>query len=130
MRTTSGESVVLGETTFRGVARPIRLTRGDRLRHVYIVGKTGTGKSTLLRQLAEQDMKAGTGFAFIDPHGDVAADLARCAARVPGNRVVYLDCSGPRPGWSLNVFSDVAPERRGLVACSPLVFLRHPVAEV
>ena len=55
----------------------------DRLLHLYIVGKTGTGKSTLLENMALQDLECGHGFALIDPHGDL---VRRIAARVPESR--------------------------------------------
>ena len=51
------------------------LSLPDRQRHVYVVGQTGTGKSVFLKNLALQDMNAGRGFAFIDPHGDVAEEI-------------------------------------------------------
>jgi len=108
--------VYIGRTTFRNEGRLFGIAREDRLSHMYIIGKTGTGKSTLLRQLALQDMKAGTGFAFIDPHGDVATALATAASKLPDSRAVYLDCSSPAPAWALNVFAGVDPARRALAA--------------
>ena len=59
----------MGYNIFRGAKKPIRLALGDRQRHMYAVGQTGTGKSTFLENLALQDMINGDGFAFIDPHG-------------------------------------------------------------
>ena len=61
----------------------------DRLLHIYIIGKTGTGKSTLLENMALQDLERAKGFALIDPHGDL---VGRIAARVPasGRRDVIL----------------------------------------
>lgn len=53
------------------------LVTKDRLQHLYIIGQTGTGKSTLLQNLAQQDANAGTGFCLIDPHGDLAETLHR-----------------------------------------------------
>ncbi len=65
------EGLLLGYNLFRGAKKPIRLGLGDRQRHMYVVGQTGTGKSTFLENLALQDMLSGNGFAFVDPHGDV-----------------------------------------------------------
>jgi hypothetical protein len=61
--------LLFGYNDFRGVKKEIRLSVEDRRRHTYILGQTGTGKSTMLENLAVQDMKAGNGFAFIDPWG-------------------------------------------------------------
>ena len=54
----------------------------DRLLHLYVIGKTGTGKSTLMENMALQDLERGHGFALIDPHGDL---VGRIAARVSGS---------------------------------------------
>jgi hypothetical protein len=76
---------------FRGDERLFGIKDEDRFLHLYIIGKTGTGKSTLLENMALQDLERGHGFALIDPHGD---PVARIAARVPRSRrqdVIYLD---------------------------------------
>ena len=59
-------------STFRREFKPVGLRRSDRLFHMYIVGKTGTGKSTLMRAMLEQDLRRGEGLALLDPHGDLA----------------------------------------------------------
>ena len=67
----------------------------DRFSHVYVIGKTGTGKSTLLETMALQDLEHGNGFALIDPHGDLAE---RLAARIPPARqvdTIYFNPSDP-----------------------------------
>ena len=67
----------------------------DRFSHIYIIGKTGTGKSTLLETMAMQDMEWGNGFALIDPHGDL---VERIAKRIPRSRqadVIYLNAADP-----------------------------------
>lgn len=61
----------LGMSSYRGTKRPVYMTDDDRRRHVYIVGKTGTGKSELLKDLILQDIKAGKGVCFIDPHDTI-----------------------------------------------------------
>jgi hypothetical protein len=66
---------LLGESVYRGERRPIRLAEEDRRRHLYLVGQTGTGKSTLITSLAAQDMAEGRGLAVIDPHGDLVERL-------------------------------------------------------
>lgn len=61
----------LGQSIFRGSTRDIRITEEDRRRHLYIVGQTGTGKSTMINNLVIQDMQNGKGLCLIDPHGDL-----------------------------------------------------------
>ena len=66
----------LGNVLFRNDRRSFGIRQADRLLHLYMIGKTGTGKSTLLASMARQDLLAGRGFCFIDPHGDVVEKLA------------------------------------------------------
>ncbi len=63
--------LLLGTSVFRGIEKPVYLTDEDRRRHVYVVGQTGTGKSTLLGDLIVEDIQNGKGVAVIDPHGDL-----------------------------------------------------------
>jgi hypothetical protein len=65
------EGLYMGMSTYRGIKRPVYLTDDDRRRHIYIIGKTGTGKSELLKELILQDIKAGKGVCFIDPHDTI-----------------------------------------------------------
>lgn len=74
----------IGNNVFRDVQRPIYINRDDRRRHMYIIGKTGTGKSWYMQQMAYQDMLNGEGLAFLDPHGDSAEWLLE---RIPPNRI-------------------------------------------
>jgi len=65
------EGLYLGMSTYRGIKRPVYISDDDRRRHVYMVGKTGTGKSEFLKELILQDIKAGKGVCFIDPHDTI-----------------------------------------------------------
>jgi len=96
--------LLFGFNEFRGVKKEIRLSTEDRRRHTYILGQTGTGKSTMLENLAVQDMLSGNGFAFIDPHGDSAEKLL---ALVPKNRsedVIYFNPADGQYPLGLNLF--------------------------
>jgi KaiC/GvpD/RAD55 family RecA-like ATPase len=64
--------ITVGEREVWGGLQPFGLDASDRARHVYLVGQTGTGKSTLLEHFMSQDIDAGEGCALIDPHGDLS----------------------------------------------------------
>src|SRR5665213_2957965 len=90
------------KSNFRNKNTPIGIRQADRLSHVYIIGKTGVGKSTLLETLALQDLAAGRGFALIDPHGDL---VERIAAAVPAgerDRIAYLNVPEPTQPFGYN----------------------------
>lgn len=87
------DGFLLGYNEFRGVKKQIRLSTNDRRRHAYFIGQTGTGKSSLLENLAFQDMMDGKGFAFIDPHGDSAEKLLGIVPKERVEDVIYF-CPG------------------------------------
>ncbi|HSH31767.1 MAG TPA: type IV secretory system conjugative DNA transfer family protein, partial [Candidatus Saccharimonadales bacterium] len=108
----SPSGLLFGYNLFRGVKKEIRLSTEDRRRHTYIVGQTGTGKSVLLENLAVQDMLAGNGFAFIDPHGDTAE---RLISMVPKNRaedVIYFNPADTETPLGLNLFEFSDPAQK------------------
>src|SRR5262245_29613282 len=72
---------------------PAWLTTADRRRHLYIVGRSGAGKSALIRNLAINDLHAGRPFALIDPHGDLAIELASAVPAPLTNSTIFLDMS-------------------------------------
>ncbi|AKM84688.1 MAG: hypothetical protein VE98_C0001G0231 [candidate division Kazan bacterium GW2011_GWA1_50_15] len=78
------DGVILGKNVFRGVDKTVRIKTDDRRRHVYTIGKTGTGKTTWMQNLALQDIVNGEGVAVIDPHGDMIEWLLQ---RIPKDRV-------------------------------------------
>jgi len=63
------EGLTIGFSDFRGVERDIKVQDVDRRRHLYIIGQTGTGKSSLLENMVEQDLKSGKGLCVLDPMG-------------------------------------------------------------
>ncbi len=76
--------ILLGENNYHGSLTPIGLTKEERERHVYIIGGTGNGKTTLLQAAIVEDIARGKGLAVIDPHGDLAVEVLR---RIPEDRV-------------------------------------------
>lgn len=98
------KGLLLGYNVFRGVKKPIRLDIGDRQRHMYVVGQTGTGKSTFLENLALQDMLSGGGFAFVDPHGDTAEKLLSMVPKERTEDVIYFSPADMEYPMGLNLF--------------------------
>ncbi len=106
------DGLLLGYNMFRGAKKPIRLSLKDRQRHMYVVGQTGTGKSTFLENLALQDMLNGEGFAFIDPHGDVAENLLAMVPKERTEDVIYFCPADMNYPMGLNMFEYSMPEQK------------------
>lgn len=106
------EGLFLGYNLFRGVKKAIRMALIDRQRHMYIVGQTGTGKSTFLENLALQDMLNGDGFAFIDPHGDVAENLIAMVPKERTEDVIYFCPADMEYPLGLNLFEFSTPDQK------------------
>jgi hypothetical protein len=95
---------------------PVALTSDERRRHVEIVGKTGTGKSTLLQSMMTADFASGRRFSFIDPHGDQAAAIADATPRARIDDVIYLDAADLSYSIGWNPLERIEPDRRAVVA--------------
>ncbi len=106
----------LGQTNFRRSSESFGIKQPDRLFHLYIIGQTGVGKSTLIEQLARQDHAAGRGYAIIDPHGDLVERLHRTLAPAERERVVYLDATDPDQPYGYNPLRRVQVDRIPLAA--------------
>ena len=104
-----------GATDSRGKRIPFGIKMRDRDRHMYVIGKTGMGKSTLLENMAIQDIRNGEGFAFIDPHGSAVDKLLDY---IPADRVkdvVYFAPFDMEHPIAFNVMEDVGYDKRHLV---------------
>jgi len=104
----------LGKSVYRGVTRPVYISDDDRRRHMYIIGKTGTGKTELLRDMILQDIRAGRGVCLIDPH-DLAEDLL---AYIPPERaedVIYFDPSDTERPMGLNLLEANNEDQKHMV---------------
>ncbi len=110
------EILTFAETNFRNQKRRFGIKRDDRRRHMYLIGKTGMGKSTLLENMIIKDIKSGEGAALVDPHGDLAEKVMR---HIPSNRtndVIYFNPADTDYPIAFNVVEQVDPEVRHLVA--------------
>lgn len=103
------------KTDARGQHVPFGIKAKDRTRHVYVIGKTGMGKSTLLENMAIQDIRNGEGIAFIDPHGQTAETLLSYVPEERVNDVLYFAPFDMEHPVSFNVMEDVGPDKRHLV---------------
>ncbi len=111
------EGTLLGINRFRNLETKAFITKEDRLRHFYVIGQTGTGKTTLLKNMIVQDIQQGEGVCMIDPHG---MDIQDVLANVPPSRyedVIYFDPSyTPRPmGLNMMEFDPNFPEQKTFV---------------
>lgn len=104
------------ETDARNKRIRFGIKNKDRTRHIYAIGKTGMGKSTLLENLAIQDIQNGEGFAFIDPHGKTADLLLEYIPEHRKKDVIYFAPFDLDYPIAFNVLEDVGPEKRHLVA--------------
>lgn len=114
----------IGRVDFRDDQRQFGIKQDDRFAHVYVVGKTGTGKSTLLEGMAAQDLANGNGFALIDPAGELAE---RIVARVPNarqNDLIYLNAADRDQPWGYNPLRHVAPQYIPLAASGLMEILK------
>jgi type IV secretory pathway TraG/TraD family ATPase VirD4 len=123
-------SVTLGRATIWGCPRPVELKRTDRSEHVHILGKTGTGKSTLMKNLLVQDIHAGEGVALIDPHGDLARDLLDFIPPARLRDVIYFDPSEYEYPIGINLLENVPRDARHLVASNIVSVLHSMWADV
>ena len=113
---TSG--LFLGRSVYRGSSRNIYIAEKDRQRHMYIVGKTGAGKSEFLKDMVLQDIRAGKGMAVIDPHGDLVEDLLLLMPPERAEDVIYFNPSNTDRPMGLNMMEAETEEQMHFVAGS------------
>lgn len=106
------EGIVLGENIFRGEKQVVRLKDEDRRRHLYVIGMTGTGKSTLFENMILQDIRRGAGVCFIDPHGETAEAILGKIPRSRAHEVIYFDPGNIETPFGLNLLEWKTPEQK------------------
>lgn len=126
------QGALLGVNTYRGQETRVHLLPEDRLRHLYIVGQTGTGKTGLMKSMIVQDIKNGEGCCFIDPHG---SDILDILAAVPPERykdVIYFDPADLSRPFALNFLEyDISrPEQKTFIVNELLMIFRRLYGDV
>ncbi|MEK9132514.1 MAG: DUF87 domain-containing protein [Patescibacteria group bacterium] len=119
----------LGKTNFRGGSQEFGIKTADRRRHIYIIGKTGMGKSTLLENMIFSDIQSGKGLAVVDPHGDLAD---RVLDFVPSNRtndVILFDPSDRDFPVAFNMLENIDPTYNTIVASGLVGIFKKIYAE-
>lgn len=130
--TLAQRGVLLGTNTYRGAETKVYLDEKDRMRHMYIIGQTGAGKTVLMKDLIAQDIAEGRGCCFIDPHGN---DILDILAAVPPSRyedVIYFDPADLSRPFGLNMLEyDIAkPEQKSFIVNEMFAIFRQLYGDV
>ncbi len=116
-KTIPDEGIFLGWNNFRGEKRKINIKNEDRFRHFYIIGQTGTGKSSIIQLMARQDLNTpGRGVAVVDPHGSLIEDLLPFIPRSRADDVIYFNPADIERPMGLNLLEGKTPEEKDLIA--------------
>lgn len=112
----SNDVIFFGQTNFRNQMRKFGIKTDDRRRHMYLIGKTGMGKSTVLENMIVEDIRAGRGVAVVDPHGDLAEKVIKYIPKERINDVIYFNPADMDYPIAFNLVEQVDPHLRHLVA--------------
>ncbi len=128
------QGIVIGANIFRGQERLVRISDDDRRRHLYIVGQTGTGKTTFLKQMIAQDITQGKGVCVIDPHGDLADYALSVVPPARAGDTVYFNPGDIEMPLGLNMLEidPSRPEQKTFVANEMLAIVKslyHDIPE-
>ncbi|MBI3816460.1 type IV secretion system DNA-binding domain-containing protein [Candidatus Peregrinibacteria bacterium] len=110
------DGLFLGINAFRGEKKKIFIKNDDRFRHFYIIGQTGTGKSSIIQIMARQDFHRGRGLCVVDPHGSLIEDLIASIPRSRADDVIYFNPADTERPLGLNLLEGKTPEERDLIA--------------
>ena len=116
--TIPASGLYLGKSTYRGLAKPVYMDIDDRRRHMYIIGKTGTGKTEFLKDMIMQDIRGGQGLAVIDPHGDLIDDILPLIPPKRAEDVILFDPADTSRPMGLNMLEASTEEQKHYVVSS------------
>jgi len=106
------EGTVIGKAPFRGEEKLIRIKEADRLRHIYMIGKTGVGKTVLFQNMIEQDIREGRGVCYLDPNGDAAEWIINHIPKERAEDVIYFNPADKDRPFGLNMLEWKTPDQR------------------
>lgn len=112
------EGMYIGKSVYRGMMRHVYIGEKDRLQHIYIIGKTGVGKSEQLKMMVMQDINAGKGVCVIDPHGDLIDDILLLTPSQRAEDIIYFDPADTERPMGLNMLEANTEEQKHFVANS------------
>ncbi len=122
---TPTEGLFLGNNIYRGDTEKIHIKRDDRRRHFYIIGKSGTGKSTILSTMMRQDLAAGDGMALIDPHGDLVENVLPHVPRNRADDVIIFDPGDLERPMGLNILEAYTQDEKEFMSQEALaIFIK------
>lgn len=104
------------KTNFRNQNQKFGIKLDDRRRHLYVVGKTGTGKTTMLKNMILQDITNGFGLGYLDPHGDDVEEVLECIPAARTNDIIYFNPADTAYPIAFNILENVDPEYKHLVS--------------
>lgn len=110
------EGLLIGENIFRGETTPIYMKREDRFRHFYVIGQTGTGKSSILQTMIRQDFRNNDGLCVIDPHGSLVESILPYIPKDRVDDVIVFDPSDLERPMGLNLLEAESEEEMDMVA--------------
>lgn len=124
------DGVLIGINDYRGITTPVRIAEADRRRHMYLIGQTGTGKTTMFLNMIVQDIYEGKGVGVIDPHGDLITEILQ---RIPEDRirdVVLFDPRDKDQPLGFNILETKQSEQRDLVVNEVVQILQKLAARM
>ncbi len=110
------EGVLLGHNIYRGQKTEIRMKTEDRFRHFYVIGQTGTGKSSIFKSMIRQDIRNGHGVCIVDPHGDLVEDTLNFIPKERADDVIYFNPADLERPLGLNLLEAKSDSEKDLVA--------------
>lgn len=110
------EGLLIGHNVYRGVKKEIRIKNEDRFRHFYMIGQTGTGKSSTFQVMIRQDLNMGRGLCVIDPHGSLIEDILPFIPRSRADDVIYFNPGDLERPLGLNLLEGESEDEREMIA--------------
>lgn len=124
------DGVLLGTNVYRGIETPIYISENDRRRHTYVIGQTGTGKTTLFLTMIMQDIAAGRGVGVVDPHGDLIEDILNYIPTERVKDVILFDPRDREMPLGFNILEARDPDQKDLIVNEVVQILQKLAARL